>query len=58
MWLKIQRDKLIVSEPRSGRKEDFESAMSDFYNIVRESSPSRTTRELSRVVVATVCMYM
>ncbi len=49
MWFKIQRDKLIVSEPRSGRKEDFESVMFDYYDIVRESSPSRTTRELASV---------
>ena len=42
LWYKMLHEKFIVSEPRSGKKEDFETAMTSFYSVVAESSPDRT----------------
>ena len=41
MWYKIMKQKLVVSEPRSGEKTDFEAVMAQFYAVVSEVTPEQ-----------------
>jgi len=41
LWYKIMKQKVVVSEPRSGEKTDFEAAMAQFYAVVSEVNPEQ-----------------
>ena len=41
LWSKLMKEKLVVSEPRSGEKRDFEDVISQFYTVINEISPDQ-----------------
>jgi len=41
LWYKIMKQKVVVSEPRSGEKTDFEAVMAQFYAVVSEVTPEQ-----------------
>lgn len=41
LWSKLMKEKLVVSEPRSGEKRDFEDVISQFYAVINEISPDQ-----------------